>query len=115
MSPADLHSQDFEEVVPTLLFPVIVLPSVCGKELRMEQNNEKELQEIIGGIICAKDFKCYKSGFDDLCKAQDVGLESYLVCLEERPLECKFSVGFFGERYYCECPLRVYISKKFKK
>jgi hypothetical protein len=114
MPPSYLHSQDFEEVVPTLLFPVIVITFMCGKEVHMEQDIEKELQEIMGDATCPKDFKCYKSGFENLCKAQEVGLETFLECLEEHPMECTFSVRF-GGLYYCRCPLRVYISKKFKK
>jgi hypothetical protein len=86
-----------------------------GKGLRMEQDHEKELQEIIGSFTCPKDFECYKSGFETLCKAEDVGMESYLACLEEHPLECKFLVGFLGDRYYCECPLRIYIAKELNK
>lgn len=53
----------------------------------MEQDYKKEIEEIIGQIQCPKDFKCYKSGFQVLCKARDMGIE----------------------------PLRAYIVKKLKK
>lgn len=36
---------------------------------------DKEIKEIIGHLKCPKDFNCYKSGFDVLCKAKDVGIE----------------------------------------
>jgi hypothetical protein len=114
MPPAGLYSPELEEVVPTLLFPVIVLSSVCGKGLRMEQNHQKAIEEIMGGVTCPKDFKCYKLGFENLCKAKEVGLETFLECLEEHPQECAFSLDC-GDYFYCTCPLRVYISKKFKK
>jgi hypothetical protein len=81
----------------------------------VEQDHEKGLLEIIGSLNCPKDFECYRSGFETLCKAEDVVLDSYLHCLEKDPVECKFSVILFGDRYYCECPLRIYISKKLKK
>jgi len=80
----------------------------------MEQDHDKELQEMIGSFTCPKDFKCYKSGFEKLCKAQEVGLETFLECLEEDPYECPFSLSF-GDMFLCECPLRVYITKKLKK
>ena len=80
----------------------------------MEQEHQKELEEIIGDLSCAKDFKCYKQGFKNLCKAQDVGLETFLECLEQKPFECPLSVRF-GGLYYCSCPLRVYLGKKLKK
>jgi hypothetical protein len=77
----------------------------------MEGEDKKEILEIIGELKCPKHFKCYKSGFENLCKARDVGIESFLECLEDVPLDCKFSISF-GRAYYCQCPLRVYISKK---
>ena len=81
----------------------------------MIQEHLPVIEEIIGQFKCSKDFECYKSGFENLCKAEDVGMDSYLHCLEEDPVECKFSVILFGDRYYCECPLRIYIAKVLKK
>jgi hypothetical protein len=78
----------------------------------MEQAHEQEIEEIIGQTACPKDFACHRSAFQVLCKAKDVGIESFLECLEEKPFACKFAVPF-GSLYYCRCPLRVYISKKF--
>ncbi len=79
----------------------------------MEQEQDKELKKVVGGLSCSKDFKCYKQGFETLCKAKDVGLELYLECLEERPYDCPLSVSF-GGLYYCRCPLRIYIAKNLK-
>jgi hypothetical protein len=78
----------------------------------MEQ--DEKLEEMIDGLKCQKDFYCYKSKFDDLCKAIDIGLESLLICLEENSQKCKFSV-YFGAVRFCQCPLRTYIAKKHKK
>ena len=80
----------------------------------MEQDHEKELKEIIGGITCPKDFKCYKSGFEKLCKAKDIGLHSILECLDKYAPLCLFSINVH-DTYYCECPLRVYIARTLKK
>ena len=80
----------------------------------MEEDHKKEIEEIIGGMKCPKDFKCYKSGFEDLCKAKDIGIELLLKCLEENPQKCPFSSPF-GVGYLCQCPLRYYIVKKLKK
>jgi len=80
----------------------------------VEQDHKKQIEEIIGGMKCPRDFKCYKSGFENLCKAKDIGIESFLKCLEENPQECKFSLSF-GYSYLCQCPLRIYIVKKLKK
>jgi len=80
----------------------------------MEEDHKKEIEEIIGGMKCPKDFKCYKSGFEDLCKAKDIGIELLLKCLEENPQKCLFSSPF-GVGYLCQCPLRYYICNKLKK
>jgi hypothetical protein len=79
-----------------------------------KNSQHKEIEDIIGHLKCSKDFKCYKSGFENLCKAEDTGMESFLICLESKPLDCTFAVSF-GYKYYCSCPLRVYISKKIKE
>jgi len=39
------------------------------------EETDKEIKEIIGHLKCPKDFNCYKSGFDVLCKAKDVEIE----------------------------------------
>jgi len=78
------------------------------------EEQKKTIEKIIGQLDCRKDFRCYKSGFEDLCKAKDIGLESHLQCLEEAPFKCPFSVHF-GRSYFCNCPLRVYIAKTLEK
>ena len=80
----------------------------------MQQDHEKELKDIMGGLACPKNFKCCTEGLENLCKAIDVGLESHIECLEQNSFECPFTVTF-GGLYYCRCPLRIYIAKKLKK
>ena len=40
------------------------------------------------------------------CKTEDIGLESFLICLEEKPKKCTFST-LFGDRYFCKKPLSL--------
>ncbi len=80
----------------------------------MEEDVRKTIEEIIGQMQCPKNFKCAESGFNDLCEAEDLGMEHYLKCLEPEPSDCKFALPF-GSGYFCQCPLRVYLSKKLKK
>lgn len=80
----------------------------------MEEHVRKRIEEIIGQMQCAKDFTCAESGFENLCKAKDLGLETFLECMEDDPLHCLFSMSF-AHGYFCACPLRVYIAKKLKK
>jgi hypothetical protein len=74
----------------------------------------REIEKIINGLRCPKDHKCYKSGFELLCSAKDIGIASFLECLEKKPDQCKFSFPF-GLIYLCECPLRIYLAKRIKK
>jgi len=73
-----------------------------------------QVEEIIQEIKCPKDFVCYKSGFTKICKARDIGLDNFVACLVRDPLSCKFSIHF-GELFFCQCALRIYICKKMRK
>jgi hypothetical protein len=81
--------------------------------MNIDPKQRKEIEKIIGEIKCPKDFICYKSGFENLCKAKDIGLERHLDCLEKNPRNCIFAIPF-GNRYICYCPLRVYMVKELK-
>jgi hypothetical protein len=80
----------------------------------MEKDHQKEIEEIISQLQCSKDFECYTSGFETLCKAEDVGMVENLRCLEEDPRNCLFLLTT-PHTNYCHCPLRVYIAKELKK
>jgi hypothetical protein len=81
----------------------------------MDEIHKKRIEEILSGFQCPKDFVCYTSELTQLCKAEDIGLNSFLLCQEEDPEDCKFSAVVFGDKHFCSCPLRVYIAKKLKK
>ena len=49
------------------------------------EEHKEEIEKIIDRITCPKDFKCYKSGFENLGKARDIGIEGYVECLEKNP------------------------------
>jgi len=77
----------------------------------VRQEHYIEIEEIVTHLQCPKDFTCKKSGFKVLCKAKDIGVESFLICLEEDPPKCKFSLALERE-YICECPVRICVAKK---
>ncbi|MHC4912812.1 MAG: hypothetical protein ACYTE5_07390 [Planctomycetota bacterium] len=81
----------------------------------MEQEVEREIEEIMEGMECAKDFECYRSGFKRLCKARDDGLKEHVWCMEEADVSrgCGYSLSF-GDGMLCKCPLRVYLAKKLR-
>jgi hypothetical protein len=84
----------------------------------MEQDHQKEIEEIIGHTKCPKDFQCHKQGLEDQCQAKDIGLPSFVECLGENTAECISGCRFgypLGHSVFCHCPLRVYITKRLKK
>jgi len=80
----------------------------------MKEEDKKKIEDIMGQMQCPKDFKCANLGFENLCRARDFGLEDYLECLEANPSQCRFALPF-GEAHFCQCPLRVDLSKKLNK
>ena len=85
------------------------------KGLLVEQDLGKELQDIMSDMECPKDFICYRSEFETVCKARDIDLYTYVECLEVRFKECPFSFSLSSRRVYCKCPLRVHICKELGK
>lgn len=59
-----------------------------------DASNKKEIEEIIGQMQCPWDFECYKSGFEILGSATDIGLETFVECLEGDPKKCSLSASF---------------------
>ena len=82
--------------------------------MTMKEADRKKIEELMAGMECPKKFECADSGFEQLCKARDFGLDSFLECLEESPSKCTFALSF-GSTYFCQCPLRVYLSKALGK
>jgi hypothetical protein len=81
----------------------------------MKEEDRKKIEEIIEGMHCSKNFNCVENGFEGLCKAKECGLENYLECLEYNLIcPCLFMLKV-DRIVFCQCPLRVYIAKKFKK
>jgi hypothetical protein len=80
------------------------------------QKQEADLQRIeetMLGSRLIEDCKWYKSGFGFTCKARDVGLDSYVECLETQSHMCPFSLSY-AYSYYCSCRGRAIITKKFE-
>jgi len=83
--------------------------SIKNKKSSEAKRSLSKIEEIIDGVKCPKDFFCYQSGFNSLNKTENVGLESFLVCLEEKPQMCTFSHSI-DDHFFCKCPLRTYIA-----
>ena len=78
----------------------------------MDKEHEKRIDQLLTDH--PKDCKCYERGVGVRCKAEDVGIEWFVKCLEEDSFTCVFSVRYAYENY-CRCPLRVYVAKELKE
>jgi hypothetical protein len=74
----------------------------------------QSIAEIIKAVDCPKGFACVESEFRHLCRAMDVGRETYLACIEEHPENCPFSV-FLAASWHCKCPMRIFIAKHLSR
>ena len=75
---------------------------------------EIPLEKLVGGLECPKNFKCTRFSYEDLCKANDIGKDDCLECLEKTPCDCPFVIDVVYARL-CRCPLRIYIAKNLQK
>lgn len=82
--------------------------------MEINEKHKSRIEELINEKKCPKDFECYRSGFENLCKAKDIGLKGVVECLEEDPHKCKFSICF-GYSWFCSCAIRVYAAKELGK
>ncbi len=76
----------------------------------MNEKHEQAIEKLIAETDCPKDFRCTELGYKHCCKVKDMGLETYLKCLEQNHSNCKFRL-LFGDFNLCKCPLGVYLVK----
>ena len=86
-------------------------PAPCeGATVKGEEQKQK-INELMAIMRCPKGFQCVESGAKEVCKALDIGMKSFLKCLENDARGCQFSISY-GDSYYCKCPLRLFMAKK---
>ncbi|UCD00056.1 MAG: hypothetical protein JSW66_09270 [Phycisphaerales bacterium] len=82
--------------------------------MELTKEHTEQIEGIMSSMDCQKDFKCYKSDFDSICRAVHRGLDTLADCCDHGNTACAFRVPF-GRGAFCRCPLRIYIAKHFKK
>jgi hypothetical protein len=85
-----------------------------GDEGLMRDEDKQKIAEIMSRMQCPKNFICAETGFENLCKSNDFGVDGYIDCLEDIPSRCPFAISF-GNGYICRCPLRVFLAKELGK
>jgi hypothetical protein len=70
--------------------------------------------ETMPGLRLLAECKRFKPGIGFTCKAKDIGLDSFVQCLEKDARWCPFSVSY-AYSYFCKSPARVYAVKELEK
>ena len=79
----------------------------------MEKFDIELARSLLGALKCEKGLLCAESGSEVFCKAERIGSDTHMICLEKSP-RCSFQIDF-GHGYMCKCPVRIFISKEFRK
>jgi hypothetical protein len=84
--------------------------------MEISDAQEKEIRRIAATFECPEGYVCRESGFERLCAAEDAKVSNLVYCLEGKggPPPCRFAMPF-GYRYFCQCPLRVYVAINLKR
>jgi len=82
--------------------------------MKLTQEDAAQIETIMSSMDCQKGFRCYQSGFDNICPASQRGLEMYADCRDASNAPCEFRIPF-GHGAFCKCPLRVFIANYLHK
>ncbi|UCD87349.1 MAG: hypothetical protein JSV01_06225 [Desulfobacterales bacterium] len=80
----------------------------------MEKAPIQQTVEAMPGLKLLTECERYKPEVGFTCKAMDIGLESFVQCLEKSSRWCPFSVPY-GHSNFCKSPARVYVAKELKR
>ena len=79
------------------------------------EDDIERIKQIMQKMKCSKNFKCYKSNFDNVCKVKATEHGDYFEIQEEKPLHiCEYAIHF-GFKHYCHCPLRIFVARTLEK
>lgn len=74
----------------------------------------EQIERIIASMTCSKGFECFKSGFENLCRANIVGNSQIIECSPENRQSCEYRFGLM-DKTFCKCRLRYYIARNLNK
>ncbi|MHC4477002.1 MAG: hypothetical protein ACYTEL_15255 [Planctomycetota bacterium] len=78
------------------------------------ETSRSQIEDVMSEVGCQKDFGCYRSGFETVCRVRNHGPGEFLECLDEDARNCQFSL-FFGDAVSCLCPVRIFVTTELNK
>ena len=91
-----------------------ILSGDAAMTVKLKIQEIEAMENITSKMDCPLDFKCYKSGFEDLCGSIVDSGDMVLECVDENTKNCRQSFPF-GLAFLCTCPMRLYIARHFHK
>ena len=73
----------------------------------MQKKYKEKLKQVLDKTACDKEYRCYKSGPEPLCKPKDMLLEGFIE-VDKGSTICDYLKNY-GGRYFCKCPLYVHL------
>jgi len=62
---------------------------------------------------CDFNYRCSTQDIFNICPVKDISLDDFIQLINY-PVSCLHSISF-GYRYYCNCPVRIYIAKNYEQ
>jgi hypothetical protein len=87
--------------------------------MRLNQGHKKGIETIILRMECKRHFECYKSEFEKYYQSSLIANKKLpggcgVECVRPEQKRCKFNSSV-GAKFFCTCPLRVYVAKNRDK
>ncbi len=78
--------------------------------MRISDEDWDQIKKIVAAMDCPKTFRCYKSGFKNLCPVEAFPGDKVVECRKTGHPDCLMAFRFGHSRVFCRCPLRQYIA-----
>jgi len=81
--------------------------------MEISERDFEHLRRLRHEVECPYGFICLEQGFQKAGKVRDMGMDSYVQCLQEQADDCPMRFCF-GYSYFCKCKIRVYAAKNLQ-
>jgi len=82
--------------------------------VELAREEREELEELARNTPCDRAHECLKSALEKLREVEWAAGEKVLFCQDEEGWTCRNGMRF-GQATICQCPVRRYIAKHFRR
>ena len=81
-------------------------------DLALEQR--EQLKRLVDDTPCDRRHECFRTALEKLREVEWAAGEEVLFCRDKDGPDCRNSMQF-GQAAVCQCPVRLYIAKHFRR